>query len=61
MNDNDVTPSGSGHPPIDEAVRVVNGWWCDEHEEIHMGQLGSWTMEHRASLHPLYVHRRTRG
>lgn len=38
--------------------RIPDGWWCDEHNEIHVGKLTDWTMEHREQLHPLYAHRR---
>lgn len=40
--------------------RLQGYWWCDYHDEIHVGELDSWTMEHRKDLHPLWVGRRTR-
>jgi hypothetical protein len=42
------------HRPASERLEYY--WWCEEHEDIHLGDLSMWTMEHRESLHPVYVH-----
>lgn len=38
----------------DSYVRLPDHWWCEDHKEMHVGPITSWTMEHRKSLHPAY-------
>ena len=40
----------------DTVERVENAWWCDLHQDVHLGEIQSFNMEHRMGLHPMYAH-----
>lgn len=36
----------------------VEAWWCDYHDDIHLGTAADWTDDHRADMTPMHVRRR---
>lgn len=40
---------------VEDVTRLDDHWWCEEHRDIHVGSIESWTMAHRMMLHPVYV------
>ncbi len=34
---------------------AVNWWWCTEHLTMHSGQIYDFNMDHRTTLHPVYI------
>ena len=36
--------------------RIPDTWWCEQHQEIHLGKIRSdFSEQHRMHLHPVYV------
>ena len=40
--------------------RIDNVWYCTWHEEIHVGEITSWSMDHRQRIHPVFADVRDR-
>lgn len=36
-------------------TRLPETWFCTHHHEIHLGEIESWTMDHRTHLHPVFA------
>ena len=45
-----------GGSPMSAETRAPDSWWCSQHSAVHLGEINDFSMEHRADLHPLFIH-----